>query len=418
MLTISKNGGGGNLRNKPSKRNGFTLIELLAVIVILAIIALIVVPQVIKILNKARLSSAEDSTYGIIKSVDTYVANFMLKNDGSFPNEEIKFKCNSDGCKLDTSSLDTNLIGYNLEGLGELEFKGSKPSDGEVVVSNNGQTIKVNNLKINGFTCNYPNNDGKVSCENGNKSDDNLEAKDKLENRTYKSGEAITNFAGYNWHVIGETSENVTLLMDANQIEDMAHCTDDLDASTDCGVDSLGQYYVYSWDKSLINKYLKETLYPELKNKISNEIEPISVCIDSSRGDGVVTYGGYLKPEIEKISGSSCGNGYETDYVRLITYSEYWNLSPYYSGTDASYPNVSGITRLSKNSDYAEWLYCNSNKCGGTGYAGYWWTMSTYSSDYAYLIKLARNVYSDGSLHKFNGEYMFGVRPVITIKKQ
>ena len=40
-------------------RNGFTLIELLAVIVILAIITLIVVPQVIKILNKARLSSAE-----------------------------------------------------------------------------------------------------------------------------------------------------------------------------------------------------------------------------------------------------------------------------------------------------------------------------------------------------------------------
>ena len=43
------------------KNRGFTLIELLAVIVILAIIALIAVPQVIKILNKARLSSAEDS---------------------------------------------------------------------------------------------------------------------------------------------------------------------------------------------------------------------------------------------------------------------------------------------------------------------------------------------------------------------
>ena len=144
---------------------GFTLIELLAVIVILAIIALIVVPQVIKILNKARLSSAEDSTYGIVKSVDTYVANFMLKNDGSFPTGQMKFNCNSGGCKLDT-----NLTGYNLNGLEELNFKGSKPSDGEVIVSNNGQTIKVNNLKINGFICNYPNNDGKVSCENSNQS--------------------------------------------------------------------------------------------------------------------------------------------------------------------------------------------------------------------------------------------------------
>lgn len=89
----------------------------------------------------------------------------MLKNDGSFPTGQMKFNCNSGGCKLDT-----NLTGYNLNGLEELNFKGSKPSDGEVIVSNNGQTIKVNNLKINGFICNYPNNDGKVSCENSNQS--------------------------------------------------------------------------------------------------------------------------------------------------------------------------------------------------------------------------------------------------------
>ena len=410
--------GGGNLRNKPSKGNGFTLIELLAVIVILAIIALIAVPQVIKILNKSRLSAAEDSTYGIIESVDTYVANFMLKNEGSFPTEELKFKCNSDGCKLDTSNLDTNLTGYNLEGLEKLEFKGSKPSDGEVVVSNNGQTIKVNDLKINGFICNYPNNEGKVSCENGNKRDDNLEAKDKLENRTYKSGEAITNFAGYNWHVIGDDETNVTLLMDASQIQDMAHCTNDTDESTDCGVDSTGQYYVYSWDKSLINKYLKETLYPELKNKISNEIVPVSVCIDPSRGDGIASYGGYLKTEIDKISGASCSNGYEADYLRLITPSEYLNLSPYYSNIiDASNPNVSGITRLSSEGDYAEWLYCDSNQCGGTQNVGYWWAMASCYSSSAGTVRSSRNVASSGGRNHSIGEYALGVRPVITVRK-
>ena len=78
MLTISKNGGGDNLTNKPSKK-GFTLIELLAVIVILAIIALITVPQVIKILNKSRISAAEDTTSGIVKSAENYVVDFMLK---------------------------------------------------------------------------------------------------------------------------------------------------------------------------------------------------------------------------------------------------------------------------------------------------------------------------------------------------
>ena len=79
MLTICKNGGGAILKNKPSK-GGFTLIELLAVIVILAVIALIAIPQVIKILNKARISAAEDTTSGIVKSAENYVADFMLKN--------------------------------------------------------------------------------------------------------------------------------------------------------------------------------------------------------------------------------------------------------------------------------------------------------------------------------------------------
>ena len=391
------------------KNRGFTLIELLAVIVILAIIALIAVPQVIKILNKARLSSAEDSTYGIVKSVDTYVANFMLKNEGSFPNEEIKFNCDSDGCKLNTK-----LDGYNLEGLEELNFKGSKPTNGEVIVSNGGQTIKVNDLQINGFTCNYPNDNEKVSCENKNKNDDNQTTKDKLESRKYTSGESITNFAGYNWHVIGDDEGKVTLLMDAGQIEDMAHCTNDTNSSTNCGVDSTEQYYVYSWDKSLINKYLNETLYPELKDTISNEIVPVGVCVDPSRGDGKATYGGYLKTEIEKISEASC-NSYETDYVRLMTFLEYFNLSPYYSKADSNYPNISGITRLSSDSNYADWLYCNSNKCGRSD--GIWWTMATYSGGYTFRVKESRSVVPTGLLNNFTGDYAFGVRPVITIKK-
>ena len=388
------------------KNRGFTLIELLAVIVILAIIALIAVPQIIKILNKARLSSAEDSTYGIVKSVDTYVANFMLKNEGSFPNEEIKFNCDSNGCKLDTK-----LDGYNLEGLEELNFKGSKPINGEILVSNGGQTIKVNDLQINGFTCNYPNDNEKVSCENENKNDDNQTTKDKLESRKYTSGESITNFAGYNWHVIGDDEGKVTLLMDANQLgnnSEMAHCG----SSSNCTYN--GTYYVYSWDKSLINSYLKNTLYPELKNKISNEIVPVKVCIDPSRGDNKSTYGGYLKTEIEKISEASC-NSYETDYVRLMTFLEYFNLSPYYSKADSNYPNISGIIRLSSDSNYADWLYCNSNKCGRSD--GIWWTMATYSGEYTFRVKESRSVVPTGLLNNFTGDYAFGVRPVITIKK-
>ena len=106
MLTIYKNASKKLIK---TLKKGFTLIELLAVIVILAVIALIAVPQVIKILNKARLSSAEDSVYGIVKSVDNYVTSFMLKNDGSFPDEDLEFSCGKEGCNLDNS-----LEGYNL----------------------------------------------------------------------------------------------------------------------------------------------------------------------------------------------------------------------------------------------------------------------------------------------------------------
>ena len=144
------------------KNKGFTLIELLAVIVILAIIALIAVPQVIKILNKSRLSSAEDSVYGIVKSGETYVADFMLKNKGELASIDLEFDCDSEGC-----NLTTELEGYELTGLESLNFKGTKPESGKVVVKSDGKVIATD-IVINGFTCNYSNEDGKVSCKGSN----------------------------------------------------------------------------------------------------------------------------------------------------------------------------------------------------------------------------------------------------------
>ncbi len=406
MLTISKNERGGNLKNKPSKK-GFTLIELLAVIVILAIIALIAIPQVIKILNKSRISSAEDSVYGIVKSGESYVTEFMLKNKGELANVDLEFSCDNTGCNL-TNELE----GYELTGLESLNFKGTKPTSGKVGITKEGK-ITATNIVINGFTCNYPNEDGKVSCEEGNGTDNN---KERLEKRTYVSGEAITNFAGYKWHVIGDYNGYLTLLMDAGQIEDMSHCGMSNDSSNNCTYN--GEYYVYSWDKSLIRNYLNNELKNVLKEKISNEIVPVSICIDQSRGDGVKTYGGYLKEEIENINGASCNKGYIEDYVRLITYSEYWNLSTAFSGTSASYPNVSGITRLSSNSDYANWLYCSSGKCGASNiYSGAWWTMTSLPSKTYFHVMSLFYITNGGTFGYEYGERVYGVRPVITIKK-
>ena len=407
MLTICKNGGG-NLRNKPSKR-GFTLIELLAVIVILAIIALIAIPQVIKILNKARISAAEDTTSGIVKSAENYVADFMLKNNGELPNENLVFNCNNAGCSL------TNILeNYNLEGLTELDFKGTKPESGKVTISNNGQKISISNLKINEFNCYYPSSNGGTNCNNN----------DPIENIEYTSGDAI-NVAGYNWHVISDYNGYLTLLMDANQLganSDMAHCKNDLDSSTDCGVDESGQYLLYSWDKSLIRNYLNNDFLADLETKISNEIVPTQICIDPSNGEKT-TYGGYLKEEINLINNASCDNGYVEDYVRLISVAEYVNMSPYYSGNVQNYPNISEIIKLSGN-DYTNWFYCKSGNCGTNPTdptywtVGRWWTMSSYSQlSKTESFYATRTVTYNGLCSNIASFNSIGVRPVITIKK-
>ena len=131
-------------------KKGFTLIELLAVIVILAIIALIAVPQVIRILNNARLSAAEDSAYGILKAADTYAAEYLLLHDGDALAKGTSFTCEKD------------------KGCGDLEFKGTKPTKGTIGYNDNGEAVNTKELEINGFFCNMKGD--QVECTTTSKS--------------------------------------------------------------------------------------------------------------------------------------------------------------------------------------------------------------------------------------------------------
>lgn len=134
-------------------KKGFTLIELLAVIVILAIIALIAVPQVIKILNSARQSAAEDSAYGIIKAAESYVATYMMENQGDWVTSDVPFTCSNTGC---TGTVGTQSV--------TLDFKGTKPTDGIVTLSTTGEAKITKALVINGFKCSSQ-TDKSVKCE-------------------------------------------------------------------------------------------------------------------------------------------------------------------------------------------------------------------------------------------------------------
>ena len=123
-------------------KKGFTLIELLAVIVILAVIALIAVPQVIKILNQARQSAAEDSAYGMIKAAESYVATYMMENQGDWIDGGIIFTCNAEG-----------VCEGNDEAKTTLDFKGTKPKSGAITLDSNGEATISTALNINGFSC-------------------------------------------------------------------------------------------------------------------------------------------------------------------------------------------------------------------------------------------------------------------------
>ena len=386
-----------------NKKRGFTLIELLAVIVILAVIALIAVPQILNILNKARKSAAEDTTSGIIKSAENYVTSFMLKNNGGFPDGTLTFECTTDGC-----ILQTELKGYDIDNLTTLDFKGTKPNSGTITISNSGKNIQATNLNINNFTCNYLNDETYCGI------------------REYNSGDPYT-LGNYNWHVISDDGKYLTLLMDANQIKSLEHCTDKADETNNCGlVDINGtKYYQYSWDKSQIRTYLNGEFLTELENNIgTNKLMTTDICIDPAMGStNEFFYGGYLKSEIDNL-GVACHKGYVSDKVRLITVSEYYNISPYYKDVTLPYtghvvedkydnigkiPKLNLITKVTSN----DWLD-----------SFFWWTMTAFSGPLSSECRRAYRIVGTNSnfVGEMGASYGQGdggeqIRPVITIIK-
>ena len=137
-------------------KKGFTLIELLAVIVILAVIALIAVPQVLKILNQARQSAAEDSAYGVLTAAESYTATYMLEHQGDWAGT-LTFTCNGTKC---TSGEGSSAI--------DLDIKGTIPKSGTIVLDNNGVASIGTSLQINNYYCSQ--NGDKVTCSTTNAS--------------------------------------------------------------------------------------------------------------------------------------------------------------------------------------------------------------------------------------------------------
>ena len=457
------------------KEKGFTLIELLAVIVILAIIALIATPIVLNIINVARKGAFARSAEGVVKSANLFYAQELIDNPIT---KDITFTCNNTECttndvldangnpsKLDVDGkVGTGTVTIYEDGKVSLTLTdgtnvATKEKDGKITVKkvNKEEEKKITiTFDANGGTVSIPSKEVTVngtygelpvptytgyafmgwytSATDGTKIEESTPVTitenqtlyaqwklvDTFTNKTYTTGDYVV-LGGYKWHVIGDTGTEVTLLMDANQLgsnRTMKHCTNDTDASTDCGVDSTGTYYVYSWDKSLIRTYLNGELLTDLESKITNEIVSTPICADPSKnitGGLEQSYGGYLMSELNVLGKESSCMTQVSDKVRLISYSEYYNMSPYYTSQDANYPNVENITKILSDSDYSSWLYCNSINCGNA--RGYWWTMGSCSGANANCVRLARGVRSVGDFYNGSGVDASGVRPVVTIVK-
>ena len=132
------------------KKNAFTLIELLAVIVILAIIALIAVPQIMKILYQARLKAAEDATYGMIKSTESFLAHQVLIEQ--IDDNDFEFICDSNGiCKDEKNE---NYV---------LDYKGKKIVGGTINVQDR-NLIQVDEIIAFGFKCSKDYDEEIVHC--------------------------------------------------------------------------------------------------------------------------------------------------------------------------------------------------------------------------------------------------------------
>ena len=113
--------------------------------------------------------------------------------------------------------------------------------------------------------------------------------------------------------------------------------------------------------------------------------------------------------ELNVLGKSSQCSNQVSDKVRLITYSEYYNMSPKYASTSSSYPNVENITKISTTSDFESWLY--NSKIGD------YWSMQSLSANGDYKAVSAYYIYSVGNFGWNDSDRMYHVRPVITIVK-
>lgn len=131
------------------KEKGFTLIELLAVIVLLAIIMVIAVPKILNVIENSEKNAYKESVeimahQALLQyNIDAFDSSNELTDDG------IVYEYGVDGQT-------------NIEEVGELKFKGDKPSAGTITLTKNQRVIVSDLVSKNGKWCAKKEKDSKT----------------------------------------------------------------------------------------------------------------------------------------------------------------------------------------------------------------------------------------------------------------
>ena len=128
-------------------KKGFTLIELLAVIVLLAIITVIAVPKILDVIEKSERNAYENSVNLMVHQAQIqYETNEVIgKENTIIPEEGIVYEFGIND-KKETYQI-------NIEEVGELKFKGDKPSSGTITLTKDKRVIVQNLVSKNGKWC-------------------------------------------------------------------------------------------------------------------------------------------------------------------------------------------------------------------------------------------------------------------------
>ena len=193
------------------KKKGFTLVELLAVIVILAIIALIAVPTVINIIGSAQKHAFKDSVYGVIKAGELYYQS----SDQGVAKQEIVLEFPNDTEILGIKGTVPNgIMGIDASGqiavglMNEKYCVTKEYNEKDITITDDIKNCKMPKVTyINGIMSSENNciKSGKSCSKTELLSDDGIKVKVEVAQNIF-----------YDFYVINDENEELTLIMDKN----------------------------------------------------------------------------------------------------------------------------------------------------------------------------------------------------------